>query len=143
MKMARFLLFLVAVNSLLSACAGGDARIQIEDAWARPAPKGENTAIYFRIMTFDGDDAILFADASPATKTELHRSIMGDDGTMKMEHQDQIELPKNEWVELKPGDLHVMLMGLTEDLDPGDELTLKLEFENHAEIEINVPVQTP
>ena len=143
MKIARLQLILVVVSSLLSACTIGDARIQIEEAWARPALKGENTAIYMRIMSMDGDDALLLANALPAMKTELHRSTMTDDGTMKMEQQNQIELPINELVELKPGGFHFMLIGLTEDLEPGDELTLKLEFAYHAEIEINVPVQAP
>jgi copper(I)-binding protein len=143
MKIERWQLLLLVVSFLLSACTRGDTEIKIEDAWARSANAGENSAIYFRITNFEGDDALLFAEASPAMKTELHRSIMGDNDTMKMEHQDFIELPKNELVELKPGGLHVMLMGLTEDLEPGDEFILKLVFENHAEIEINVPVQIP
>jgi copper(I)-binding protein len=75
--------------------------------------------------------------------TELHRSMMQDDGTMKMEQQTSIILPQDEVVELKPGGLHIMLMNLTRDLNPGDEVTLLLLFEHHEEMQISVPVKTP
>jgi hypothetical protein len=127
----------------MTGCASGATGIAVDEAWARPGNESENTAIYLIITSWDGDDAWISAHTTVAKKTELHRSIKGDDGTMRMEHQDVIELPKDETVELMPGDLHVMLMGLTKDLVPGDEVTLKLVFANHDEIEIHVPVKTP
>jgi copper(I)-binding protein len=127
----------------LIACKSQTASIEIEDAWARPGAIGENSAIYFLVTSYGADDAIVRAEALPASVTELHRSTMNEDGTMSMIQQTDIPLPQDEMVELKPGGLHVMLMQLTEDLEPGDELTLKLFFAEHGEIEINVPVKTP
>ena len=143
MKGLRSVLLVAAVGSLLSTCTTGATGIQIEEAWARPALIGENSAIYFRITSHDRDDSLMSANASPAINTELHHSIRDDNGTMKMEPPDRIELPKNEAVELIPGGFHVMLMGLTEDLYSGDMVSLQLVFENHDEIKIDVPVQDP
>jgi copper(I)-binding protein len=76
-------------------------------------------------------------------KTELHRSVMNQDGTMSMEQQEQIALFNSETVASEPGDFHVMLMGLTRILSPGDELTLTLDCQHHGELTINVPIQNP
>jgi copper(I)-binding protein len=127
----------------LIACKSPTASIEVEEAWARPGAMGENTAIYFLITSHGADDAIIRAEALPASITELHRSTMNEDGTMSMIQQTDIPLPQDEMVELKPGGLHVMLMQLTEDLEPGDELTLNLYFAERGEMEINVPVKSP
>jgi copper(I)-binding protein len=42
---------------------------------------------------------------------------------------------------LQPGGTHVMLMGLTEELAAGDEVTLTLEFEDGSTSELTVPVK--
>jgi copper(I)-binding protein len=143
MKRVWLLSFVLLTAGILSACMSEAPSIEIEDAWARPGVLGENTAIYFHITSSGVDDSIIRADANPATVTELHRSTMNDDGTMSMVQQTDIPLPQDVRVELKPGGLHIMLMQLTEDLEPGDEVVLNLYFAKHSEMEINVPVKVP
>ena len=143
MRARKLILLLFTTASLLTACSNTQPGIQIDEAWARPGQMGENSAVYFQITSFETDDALLRAHAPDAMKTELHRSVMNEDGTMSMEHQEQIALPNSESVALKPGDFHVMLMGLTRDLSPGDTLALTLYFQHHGELTINVPIQNP
>lgn len=143
MRAQRLVLLLFTTASLLTACANTQPGIQIDEAWARPGQTGENSAVYFQMTSFEIDDALLRAHTSAAMKTELHRSVMNQDGTMSMEQQEQIALFNSETVALEPGDFHVMLMGLTRDLSPGDELILTLDFQHHGELTINVPIQNP
>ena len=44
-------------------------------------------------------------------------------------------------LELKPGSYHIMLIGLKQDLNVGDHVTLTLHFKYHADITLTVPVQ--
>jgi len=44
-------------------------------------------------------------------------------------------------VELKPGSYHIMLIGLKQDLKPGDRIEITLRFEKAGEIKVNAPVR--
>lgn len=134
---------LLLTSTLLGGCASKERHVEITDAWARPAGVGENSAIYFHITSYNADDALLDAEASVAMKTELHRSIMDDEGTMSMVHQERISLPAGQTIEFLPGGLHIMLMGLKEELRPGDEIAVRLILQASGEMVIDVPVQNP
>ena len=65
------------------------------------------------------------------------------DGVMKMEPQTSVPVPAGKQVIFKSGDFHVMLIGLTKDLNVGDEFQLTLVFEQAGEIVHNVIIQEP
>ena len=49
----------------------------------------------------------------------------------------------NSQVELKPGGLHIMLIGLKEELKEGDVINLTLEFEVSEDIPVEAEVKMP
>jgi copper(I)-binding protein len=60
---------------------------------------------------------------------------------MKMrELPDGIAVPAQQTVELKPGGLHVMLMGLKHPLVEGETFPLTLEFEHAGTLEVEVTI---
>jgi copper(I)-binding protein len=61
-------------------------------------------------------------------------------GEMKMQQVMEIALPAGQTVQLKPGGLHVMFIGLVNPLQTGDSISLTLVFKNAGEIVIDVPV---
>jgi len=128
----------------MSSCASGAGEIAVQEAWARPGAAGGNSAIYFVIDNRQGQaDTLLSAASEAAQMVELHISKMGDDGTMTMEHQENVPVPAGEKLEFKPGGLHVMLMGLTGDLKPGDKITVTLTFEKAGSMEVEAAVREP
>jgi copper(I)-binding protein len=52
-----------------------------------------------------------------------------------------IELPAGKTVELKPGGLHIMLVGLKAPLKAGDRFPMKLTFAKAGEVTVDVMVQ--
>jgi copper(I)-binding protein len=54
-----------------------------------------------------------------------------------------IDIPANGQVELKPGGFHVMLIGLTRDLNVGDSVQLTLTFEKAGQIPVTAQVRQP
>ena len=128
---------------LISGCAAPTQTLTIQDPWARPGDEGGNTAVYMRLAGGPQEDQLVGLRTSIAARNELHQTTIDDEGTAKMEHVDSIEIPARSVVELKPGDLHVMLMGLSESLEVGDSFQLVLEFQEAGEVKIEVPVHQP
>jgi copper(I)-binding protein len=116
--------------------------IEVQDAYVRAVPPGQpNSAAFMRITNHGGDDRALLAAASDqAEVVELHTHRM-EDGMMRMRQVEQIELPAGERVTLEPGGLHVMLIGLTETLAPGDQVALTLGFDDGSNQTLSLPVK--
>lgn len=87
-------------------------------------------------------DKLVSASADVSKSVELHEMKM--DGTvMRMREVSGIEVPAGQAVELKPGALHIMLMGLKAPLKQGDTFPLKLRFEKAGEVTVTVNVEGP
>ncbi|HEB64165.1 MAG TPA: copper chaperone PCu(A)C [Chloroflexi bacterium] len=142
MKRIAFLTTLALVL-VLTAC-GGSKSLTVQNVWARPGVGGQNSAVYFVIDNPGGQaDNLLDASSDIADAVELHKSEMGDNGEMKMIHQEKIPVPAKGQVEFKPGGFHVMLIGLKRDLNPGDTFQVTLHFEKAGDITLDVPVKQP
>lgn len=143
--MKRWTMIMVIFAGLLtfSACSNAPAQpLVVTDDWARPAPAGQNSAIYFQINNPTSSvDSLLSASTTVAQATELHKSQMDSSGVMSMHPQEAVEIPARETVEFKPGGLHVMLINLNQELAPGDTLLLTLKFKEAGEITLEVPVE--
>jgi copper(I)-binding protein len=114
--------------------------IEIAEPWAR-ASAGTTGAAYMTLRnTGDAADRLIAASSPAAGKTELHTMTMEGD-VMRMRPVAGIEVKPHGSTELKPGGLHVMLMGLKGPLKPGDRLALTLKFEKAGEVSVEVPVR--
>ncbi len=127
----------------LAACTPKPT-LTLQDAWARPGLKDGNSAVYFEVQNpLAEEDLLLKAECTAAASTELHMSMMDASGNMMMHPQENVPIPAQGQVSFKPGGLHVMLIGLTQDLNAGDTLTLTLTFQNAGTLQLEVPVKTP
>jgi hypothetical protein len=155
----------IALLLLLSSGCGGSSKtsIQIDDAWARAAKAAEmenqdqtstetggmghmsgSLSAAYMVITNNSDqpDRLLRASSDAAHTTELHISEIVD-GVMSMHPVDSVEVPANGQAELKPGGLHIMLIGLTGDLVAGEKMPLTLEFENAGKIQVEAEIRAP
>lgn len=152
--------------AILAACAAAaDAQtIQIKDAWVRAAaagaqsemetPPGEpshdgemsmgfTSAAYLQIINRGKVADRLLRVSSPVAETAgLHETTMTGD-VMSMQPVNYVEAPANGKVELKPGGLHIMLIGLKQDLKPGERVPLELVFEKAGVITVEAEVRAP
>ena len=88
-------------------------------------------------------DRLIGVSAEFAAKSEIHEMIH-DNGVMKMRPLDGgIEIPAGGMVTLKPGGMHLMLMGLAEPLEPGRMLEITLEFASGHSIRVPAHVKGP
>lgn len=141
------LLYAAALCVGFAAVAGFSALaqsgpIEIPHAWARAtAATAKTGAAYLTIANKGASDDRLVAVAAPvAAKAELHVTSM-DNGVMKMRPLDGVEVKAGGHAELKPGGMHIMLVGLTAPLKAGQKFPLTLTFEKAGKVEVMVTVE--
>ncbi|MFO1188447.1 MAG: copper chaperone PCu(A)C [Alphaproteobacteria bacterium] len=114
--------------------------LKIGHPWARVSAV-QNGAAYMTIATTGTTGDRLVSAASPAAdRVELHTHIM-DGNVMRMRQVPAIEVKPGETATLKPGGLHVMLLGLKKPLTEGLAFPLTLTFEKAGTIDVEVKVQ--
>lgn len=140
--MKRMITILALAAVLLSACAPAAKDVEVSDVWARTGMAGGNSAVYMVLVNgTDMHQELLFATSDVAEAVELHESKVGENGEMQMIPQASVPLEAGAKVEFKPGGLHVMLIGLKQELKAGDEFEVTLHFKDHADITLKVIVK--
>ena len=145
MKILRLLLISIAllpISNLHAAERASDV-VQVEKAFARAAIPGMSMSGAF--MTFHNkgthEHKLVSAKSSVARFVELHGHEMKD-GMMRMRQMSHFHLPPKQNKALKPGGLHIMLMGLQEPMTEGSEITMDLMFDDGSHTQIKVPVKS-
>ena len=96
---------------------------------------------YMRI-TNAGDEArsLIAASSEQFEEIQFHRSRMENE-MMTMERVDSIVVPAASTVELKSGDLHLMLMRPVRHFKAGDDVDISVRFDNRMQRSLAVPVK--
>lgn len=117
--------------------------LKIDHPWARATPGAITTGAVYLSVTATGDapDRLIGAATPRAAKAELHTQIMDGD-VMKMRALSAIEINPGEPAMLKPGSMHIMLVGLTAPLREKDRFPLTLTFEKAGKVEVEVLVES-
>ena len=105
---------------------------------------GNNSAVYLRIHN-EGQRPVrlLRAQADVAQAVELHETRMEGDVMRMQQVQGGIEIPAGGQAELKPGGLHIMLIGLIQDLKVDDGFPVTLEFDDGTSLTVQAKVRQP
>lgn len=144
MKRAMFSLFTTSILLAAGLTFAGSAadEVTVSDAYARAVPPGQSNSASFMVLTNGSatGHALVAAESSVSKVAELHTHTMSE-GMMKMRQVEKIDIPANGLTQLEPGGLHVMLIGLTQDLKPGDEVSLTLTFEDGSKRALVAPVR--
>jgi copper(I)-binding protein len=112
--------------------------LRLSAPWTRAMRTG---AGFMTIRNTGSTPDRLVAARSPAAGVmELHTHIRDGD-VMRMRAVPAIELPAGQEVRLAPGGLHLMLIGLTQSLEPGGRVPVTLVFERAGEVTIQLVVE--
>jgi copper(I)-binding protein len=97
---------------------------------------------YVTIVNRGGaDDRLVSVSVTTgAARVELHEMSMQNDVMIMRKLPDGVALPAGQTVEMKPGGLHMMLMGVTAPYKPGDIVHATLTFDKAGSVEIDIPV---
>jgi copper(I)-binding protein len=115
------------------------AQVRVEGAWARPTVPGQQAGGGYVTLTSAVADRLVGGSTPAAGRLELHTMSMQGD-VMQMRQVDAIDLPAGRKVELKPGGLHLMFIGVTKPLTAGSKLPVTLRFERAGEVKVEFDV---
>lgn len=135
--MSRILLFL-----LLIAPGSAIAELDISNAWIKNLPPTIPVrAGYMTIHNAQTHTLSIISIRSDAfASVQIHRSIEKD-GMMRMEPVPSLEIKPDSTVQLVPGGLHLMMMKPTQPTNPGDTLTIVIEFDDGSTQSLNMTVK--
>ncbi|AII15359.1 copper-binding protein (DUF461 domain) [Campylobacter iguaniorum] len=113
------------------------ANIEISNAYAKATPpNAKNSAAFMKITNnTDKNIALVSGSNSVSEFTELHTHV-SENGMKKMIQIPKIDVPAKSTVELKPGSLHIMMIGLKQAVNPGDKVDLTLNFDNGDKVDL-------
>lgn len=132
-----FFLSLFFLGNISFAC---DGPVRVSDAWCKVSLKGSKNGAVFMTLESLSKVSLVKAESDVAKKVELHTHIQ-DGEIMIMRPVDSFPLEPNETRELKPGHDHIMLIGLHEPLKSGQEIDVKLTFDDGSTQTVSVPVR--
>lgn len=132
MRKRFFTLILAAI--LLTACGAGSAEsgIEVRQVKMGAGAQGEDRAVYLAIRNRSSEtDQLTGATSESAEVTQLQN------GTQVVS---MIPVYADKEFVFIPDGYHVMLVGLKQELHVGDEIEVVLQFRDHEDLTISVPV---
>ena len=137
-------ILLLASALALGACAPeGDPRIEVQNAWARPAlAAGHSSAAYMTIRNSGaGPDKLTAVTSGSSEQVGLHRSANeGGIATMRS-IEGGLEIAGGASAQFAPGGNHLMIEKVSRPLKVGDRIRLVLRFERSGERAVEVVVR--
>lgn len=118
--------------------------LQFELIWGRPSFESSNGAVYLTIRN-QGETAVslMSVTAVIADAVEIHETKIENDVMQMRQITDGLEIPASGHVQMAPGGHHIMLIGLSQDLEEGDTYPITLHFEGEGDVEVMVEVIQP
>ena len=139
-----FLAALPALFAVPAAAAAQETRagdLAVQQPWTRAAGQGATGAGFMAISNRGAAADRLLSASSPAARAmELH-TMVRDGEVIRMRAVEAIEVPAGQTVTLRPGGLHMMLIGLSRPLREGEAVPVVLRFERAGEVRVELSVQ--
>jgi copper(I)-binding protein len=126
------------------ASAAADPSISVEQAtidWpANPSVAAVRMVVHNRSGS---PDALIEVSTPTAPRAGVHRSETDDEGRSTMVETSELPIAAESSVTFGPAGLHVMLTGITDDIQVGDEVDLVLRFERMGTVAVTAIVIEP
>ena len=142
--MNRTIIFFAALLVPVLAFGAASENITAKSAWTRATGAGiKNGAAYLTLKnSTNRDDFLIAASSDAARKVEIHESKLNDLGVYTMNKINRLPIAIGEEVSFAPGGLHLMLVGLKEPLQVGNEIAVRLEFAESQPINVRVSIES-
>jgi len=144
-RFAAFSLLLLSASAFADSAPGmGHAgNLVIEGGWVRATPNGAKAGAAYLTVENKGEteDRLMSGSSNVAPTVQVHEMKV-DNGVMSMrEVEGGLALPPHAKTELKPGGYHIMLIGLTKPIAPGQDVALTLHFAKAGDVTLHLPAK--
>ncbi len=121
-----------------------------EDAMGTPTAGGSDDmmsvatgAVFMTVANAGSEEDRLISATSDAAETVEVHEVKNNNGVMEMRPlSDGLAIPAGESVVLQPGGYHIMLIGLTGDLNAGESFAVTLTFEKAGDVTVEAAIVT-
>lgn len=137
-----FIMLISVLSSNTFAAAKASESITVIDPYVRAVAPGQTVSAAFMQLENGSAEALSVVNATSTVSkvVELH-SHVHEGGMMKMRRIDNIDVPANGKAVLEPGGLHIMLIGLHDELQLDQKVSITLEFSDGSSKTIEAPVR--
>jgi copper(I)-binding protein len=137
------LLLALYVASGARAQTSAASTIVVDQPFSRATPKGAMTGAAYMTLINNGTsaDRLVGATTPVAGKVQFHKETE-DNGVSRMREVHSVDLEAGAKIVFKPGDMHMMIVGLREPLVQGQTFPLALQFEKAGNIEVTIPIES-
>ena len=114
----------------------------VMDPWVPLAPPAAKAHAAFVMIHNHSDNpkTLISASSKNYKMVHIHQSEEKD-GIATMSMVEQIQIPAGGMLTMKPGGLHIMLMGPKTPVNIGDEIPVTLNFEDGTSVELKALVK--
>jgi len=127
--MNRLAVVITLSATMIASAAASE--LSVRNAWARATAPGQAVAGVFMDLGAERPMSVVGGTSPASERVELHTMAM-QEGVMVMRRVPEIAVPAGKTVQLKPGGLHVMLIGLKAQLQEGQTVPLTLQVRDAA-----------
>lgn len=125
-----------------TASTGGKG-IEVSGAWTRPASAGGMGVGYAKITNSSAEpDVLQGASSDAAERVEIHETTINAEGVASMKPAGPVEIGAGKSIELKPGGMHVMLIGLKDAIKDGSKVEVKLNFKKAGAVPVELDAKS-
>lgn len=105
-------------------------------------PESARSAAGYMGISNEGHEAdrLIGVETPIAQRASLHSTEHGSDGVARMIQLPDIEIPAGDTVVLEPGGMHIMLMGLTQEVSEGMMIPATLTFDHAGAVQVEFMV---
>lgn len=136
----RTSLLALALGFAAMSAQAAAPRIEVAQAWSRPAVTGAAGAGFMTLTNRGPADALVSVSTPLARETQIHRSSVSG-GVASMQRLAKLDLPAGRAVTFGPGGYHLMFVGLKKPLNVGDAVPATLTFASGAKVQASFRVQ--
>ena len=150
MKNTSLITLILFLSSFINSIYAGETthdtnhekHLVIEDAWIAEAPPVSKVMVAYMRLKNTGVKTIeiIHAESELYSSIEFHETIHKN-GIARMIRHDNLDIPANNKLELKPGGPHMMLFNPIKRLKEGNTVNIKLTTKNNKIKIVTVPVK--
>ena len=134
----------VIVLAIVTAC-GGSGLVEVTDAWAGSTPPNADVAAIYLTVANGTSESVRIASVTSerCTTTEIHESRLDDQQVMRMRpaEPESLDIGRGERLEMRPGALHVMCIGVLAPLAEGETFGYWVSFVDGTSVSGEVTVE--
>ncbi len=108
---------------------------KIENVWMEPTKAGEDAKVYLSLHN-ESDEQLDLHDAMIIGVSHQVEFRQGDEG-----YSGWITVPAGETFQLAPGEVHMVLKSIEQDMNAGDPFTLSLHLTPHGDVDVQGTVK--